>query len=284
MDISPGVDAPRAGDPITAAWAANLSAAVNSSANPADRVGAVATPYGYAAPVPGIPMGGTFQRPRAFDCVVYRPTGETTDYLYCYLPPCGETWHSYVFVNQNPCDASANQTIGTSANPWVRLGAVNTANDYYFLVLAFEDIAGALPTDYQFKWRLDLQRSPTGDMYPSWASLRAPLIVISCALKQSSPPQLGGGLNQLWRGFVSIGGSGWNLGGTEINAWGKAIGNGSQTKVVDLDNRWLVGAWKMQGSLDVGANTSTFYYNGAAYAPRLITDGGGNSITVLAKV
>ena len=43
-----------------------------------------------------------------------------------------------------------------------------------------------------------------------------------------------------------MGGSAWSLGGTEISAWGKAVGNSQKSKVLDLDNRQLAGGtWEV---------------------------------------
>ena len=283
MVISPSVPSPRAGDPITAAWAANLADVINSCANPADRVGDAATPFGKATLPPGLPMLGDFVRPMPFDCVAWRAIGALVDHLYCYLPPYGETWRSYVFINQQPCDRSSSQQLGTAANPWVDLGEI-LESSVYTLVLAFEDIPGALPNEYQFKWRLSLTAGGSGDMYPTWASVRAPLVYIAWKGDRHSPATMTDGICQYHRGFVGVGGSAWNLGGYEETAWGKAIGNSSKAKVLDLDNRQLVGGWESTGDFTVANGTAKFFYGGNQYHPVNITDGNGNTYTVLAKV
>ena len=76
MVISPAVQPPKVGDPITAKWASDLAAAVNSCANPADRVGDVSTPYGKASPAPELPMLGAPHGPiLPFECRILRESG-----------------------------------------------------------------------------------------------------------------------------------------------------------------------------------------------------------------
>lgn len=255
MVISPAVPAPKVGDPITAKWASDLSAAVNSCANPADRVGEVATPYGKAAQAPGLSMLGEFTAPMFFDCRVARVSG--VDKIYCYLPQLNGIWTSPVFLNQNPVEPSTAQTMGTAQNPWVEVDDVSSQTSTVFL--AFEDISGASESTWHFRWRVGFVISDAGDYYPGWASLRAPLVPIAKVFGTNDIPS-GSTLpavRQLWRGSICIGGASWSLGGTEISAWGKAVGNSQKAKVLDLDNRQLAGgSWEVvSGNLIFNNNT-----------------------------
>lgn len=131
MEISPAVQSPRAGDPITAAWAADLAAAVNSAANPADRVGAVSSPFGKASPAPGLPILGTAKMPMPFDCAIFRAAGESEDSLYIWLPDGGA---EYVVFDGKPLGPAQGQSIGDADTAWVEVGAVtNAATRYVYL-------------------------------------------------------------------------------------------------------------------------------------------------------
>lgn len=277
MEISPAVQPPKVGDPITAKWASDLAAAVNSCANPAERTGEVATPYGKAAQAPGLSMLGDFRAPMPFDARVYNDAG--TDKVAVYLPGAA-LWQSYVYIDQNCADPSSSQTLGTATNPWVDYGALpGGGGTRGVLLLAFEDIPGAAETDFHFKWRLVLVDTAwDGDLYTKvpWASQRAPLLVVASISLGNRPNSPIPGVRQYVRGAVNVGGSAWSLGGTEISAWGRAIGNNSKSKVIDLDARQLAGGtWEAtSGNMKFGSRT---------LAPVTITDGNGVSYTVLGK-
>lgn len=134
MVISPAVQPPKSGDPITAKWASDLSAAVNSCANPADRVGEVSTPYGKASPAPGRPMLGAAARtPQPFDCILYRAEGDTEDDIYMWLPDLGAY---YVVWQSRPLPAAAGQSLGTASNGWVKVCDVTLhAAGYIYLTV-----------------------------------------------------------------------------------------------------------------------------------------------------
>lgn len=273
MEISPAVQPPKVGDPITAKWAADLSAAVNSCANQAERTGEAATPYGKAAPAPGLSMLGEFRAPMPFDARVYNDAG--TDKIVVYLPGAA-AWSSYVYIDQNCADPSSSQTTGG----WVDYGALpGGGGTSGALLLAFEDIPGAAETDFHFKWRLALV-DPGGwdsDLYTKipWASPRAPLLVVASISLRTAPGSVDGGVRQYVRGAVNMGGSAWSLGGTYYTAWGKSVGNSSKEKVLDLDNRQLAGGtWEAAyGNMKFGSYT---------LAPVSVTIN-GVSYTVLGK-
>lgn len=134
MEISPAVPAPRAGDPITAKWAADLAAAVNSAANPAARVGEVSTPFGKASPAPGLPMLGASRMPMPFDCAIFRPEGESEDSIYIWLPDGGAEYVSY---NCKPVGPADGQDIGDSDSAWIEIGSV-TNDEAHYIYLKFQ--------------------------------------------------------------------------------------------------------------------------------------------------
>ena len=158
MEISPAVQPPKVGDPITAKWASDLAAAVNSCANPADRVGEVSTPYGKASPAPGLPMLGEWNDRMPFDCQLFQPSGGGDLVLYCYLPAPG----AFVFVDGEAVRYKSQ--VGTNTNPWVNIGTVTRATTTR-LGLAFRD-DGAAAVGGRFKWELFLQTT-SGVLYPS---------------------------------------------------------------------------------------------------------------------
>lgn len=273
MEISPAVPAPKSGDPITAKWAADLSAAVNSCANPAERTGETATPYGKATQAPGLPMLGDFRAPMPFDCAVVRPAGASADSVYCYLPPA-QNWRNYVYTDSNPCDPSPSQTVGTNTNPWVEVGQIVDGATSYVLLLAFEDITPTpSPADgAAFTWRLNFSDGPTWTIVPNWASWKAPPVIIATFYRSTGIEQSTFAIpliTQYVRGGVNVGGTCWTLGGGELSAYGKAIGNSSKTKVIDLDSRALSGGtWNLGGNIVVNGTTfsqHTVNINGTNY-------------------
>jgi hypothetical protein len=165
MEISPAVPAPRAGDPITAKWAADLAAAVNSCANPSDRVGEVSTPFGKASPAPGLPMLGTATMPQPFDVALYRAPGASADKLYIWLPDLSA---DYVLYAGQPIPAAPGQTIGGSSTAWVEIGTVaNGAAHYIYLVPHLDtndEVDGWEITDAAAAW--DPSGGGTGDELP----------------------------------------------------------------------------------------------------------------------
>lgn len=141
MEISPAVPAPRAGDPITAKWAADLAAAVNSAANPADSVGAVSSPFGKASPAPGMPMLGTAKMPMPFDCAIFRPEGESSDSIFIWLPDGGA---EYVTYNCKPIGPAEGQDVGDSDTAWVEIGTVTNDEAHYVYLKFHTDSDGSV--------------------------------------------------------------------------------------------------------------------------------------------
>lgn len=133
MVISPAVQTPKPGDPITAKWAADLAAAVNSCANPAEREGEISTPYGKASLAPGMPMLGTAKMPMPFDCAIFRPDGESADSIFIWLPDGGA---EYVTYNCKPIGPAQGQDVGDSDTAWVEIGTV-TNDEAHYVYLKF---------------------------------------------------------------------------------------------------------------------------------------------------
>ena len=132
MDISPAIPTPRAGDPITAAWAAQIADAINSSANPPERDGAILSPFGRAELTPLAKTGGTAKMPMPFDCVVMRPQGASSDKLYIWLPDIASG--EYVVFDGKPLGPAQGQSIGDSDSAWVEVGSVtNAATRFVYL-------------------------------------------------------------------------------------------------------------------------------------------------------
>lgn len=161
--------------------------------------------------------------------------------VLCYLPPeiGGGFYLQGVNVNGIGCSPNSQQSIGTSSNPWVDVGAVPTSEDVG-LVLGFVADESAMA---HFTWRMELMT--TGYMEPSWASLKAPLALIGLIVTTPDPV-----LVQLHRGSYDVG-LGWLPGRDEVDCYGKAIGNSSQTRVIDLDRRWFEGGgWEFRNGLE----------------------------------
>jgi len=132
MDISPAVQSPKAGDPITAAWAAQIADAINSSANPPERDGSVLSPFGRAELPPLAKTGGTAKMPMPFDCIIVRPQGASADKLYIWLPDVASG--EYVVFDGKPLGPAQGQNIGDADTAWVEVGAVtNAATRFVYL-------------------------------------------------------------------------------------------------------------------------------------------------------
>lgn len=294
MEISPAVQPPKVGDPITAKWAADLAAAVNSCANPADRVGEVSTPFGKASHVPGLPMLGEGGIPAPFECRLFIPAGESATHLFCYIPPNGTgggARSSPVWVNG--WYAAPESGVGSG---WVDFGAISTATRYW-LVLALKQYTspdGQYSLGVYYKFALELQSGSgaTTPDYPAWAYENAPLVIVASVYI----PNGGGaantqttGLRQYVRGALNLSAA-WEPMGDYRRNCAFTIGDANGALAINLDHsnayRELVGDWMADGVFNIG-NAGEFKYKGATYAPKTIsyTDGNGDpqSVTVLAQ-
>lgn len=132
MDISPAVQSPKSGDPITAAWAAQIADAINSSANPPERDGSVLSPFGRAELPPLAKTGGTAKMKMPFDCIIVRPQGASADKLYIWLPDVASG--EYVVFDGKPLGPAQGQSIGDADTAWVEVGSVtNAATRFVYL-------------------------------------------------------------------------------------------------------------------------------------------------------
>jgi len=168
MVISPAVPAPKPGDPITAKWASDLAAAVNSCANPADRVGEVSTPFGKASPAPGLPMLGAAARmPQPFDVALFRDEGESADTLYIWLPDLGA---DYVVYKGKPLPAAPGQTIGDANTAWVEIGSIASGAAHYIYLVPHKSSGGTIDgweiADTATAWSPSGGGTGTGDEPP----------------------------------------------------------------------------------------------------------------------
>lgn len=89
----------------------------------------------------------------------------------------------------------------------------------------------------------------------------------------------------------------WKQGGNHGTNYGATIGDVNGQAVIYLTNKILRGDWKVDGKYqimnnllyitvgaDMGMNTAYFQLDNAYYGPKVITDGNGDSVTVLAKL
>lgn len=284
MEISPAVPAPKSGDPITAKWASDLAAAVNSAANPADSVGEVSTPYGKASPAPGLPMLGEASQLRLFECrVVYNSSTDEYD-VYCCVPHVGDLDNYRVSAYGINVLKSSAQAQGSSSNPWVLVGSVEI-RQYWWLALCLEPPTNT-DNDPAYRWRLAFQTyesyqggepSTPPPALPTWAWDQSPYLPI--AYGQPGTLNAPGGFIQLHTGIV--------LFGTPALP---AFATASELRLRGIGDRLgnAVAWWQDSGAapktyvrnLDIGASTA--YYNGQAIDLKTITDGDGNQVAVLA--
>lgn len=137
--MSPLPSPPAPGEPLRASWARQLLDAIRSlriTAGP----GLVShqTPAGTTiALAKAIQPAAKPSRPRPFACRIGKDTAEGAEdgamALFCYLPP--ETAQAVRFRGEI---VMAKQNLGTTGEPWVRLGAAGEFAELY-LVISFEE-------------------------------------------------------------------------------------------------------------------------------------------------
>jgi len=274
MEISPAVDAPRSGDPITAAWAANLATAVNSSANPADEVGSVSTPFGKTSPQSGAKMLGDAERVFPFDCKLVDDSG--TQHLYCFIPAAYKSKVVSVFGKfASPWDGS----IGG----WVDMGAI-TENRETWLVLYLPQPATIQGIYTNFDWKLALLQT-SSPQRPGDAWAETPLIPIAIVYTEWY------GLVQLRHGAMQIGMPTWIPYGDKTTNFCGAIGDEAGNEMFAFASNQISAnaaltnfpnAVEFRDDVKL-TNAATLYVNGSVYAPSQIKDGDGNLVTVLKK-
>ena len=271
MVISPAVPAPKSGDPITAKWASDLSASVNSCANPADRAGEVSTPFGKASPAPGLHMLGDPSPLRLFECrVVYDATRNEYS-VYCCVPSMPQEIVNYiVLVYDTTAIPSSSQPLGT---PWVPVGSVS-ANEKWWLALCLEP---PTDTDYvpAYRWRLAFITSSFPAL-PAWAWEQSPFLPI--AFGQPGWVESPGGFIQLHTGVAMFGTPAISAFSTAAKLPLRGIGDRLGNPVAWWQDSGAVPKTYVR-NLDIGAQAA--FFNGAQIDSQTITDGHGNQVTVL---
>jgi hypothetical protein len=280
MEISPAVQPPKVGDPITAKWAADLAAAVNSAANPAEESGSVSSPFGKASPVAGVPMLGAWQKWMPFDCQLFQPSGGGDLALYCYLPAPG----AFVFVDG--LAVRYKSQVGTNTNPWVSIGTVARATTTR-LGLAFRD-DGANASGGRFKWELFLQTT-SGALYPSGftPAVAMPIVPIATMTIPADPAvgvtaqvDISGktGLVQFQRGALNLSRQWVRFDTTYQESWRLKSFDGAAdiAKSQEGVDPELLGTW---GADTIDAQTlkaQTLTVGGTTYSQQTVNIGGTN--------
>lgn len=193
MDISPAISAPAKGDPITAAWAAQVAAAVDSSATALKGDESVQTPFGTAEPPRVPPALGAQKYPQPFDAVIYNDSG--TDKVAMFLPSGSP---SYVWMGDSALSAAPGQSTGTASTAWVDVESVQNSARYIYLAVHAD--SNGDPDG----WKL----YPTGtpDTPPSWAVEGAPLVLLAVYDTSAAhfAPSGKVGLNQYRHGSINL--------------------------------------------------------------------------------
>ena len=280
MEISPAVPAPKPGDPITAKWASDLSAAVNSAANPADSVGAVSSPFGKASPAPGMPMLGNYAAPMLFDCRLGDVSG--TDHVYCFIPHIDQ--YAYANLFGDWIRPASDQARGTSTNPWVDLGAVT--GDSWIVLYFTAPTETPYPTSETntYRWRVALvakSSPPAVSNLPSDAWEETPLVLLARYEFDQYVYAKVPVLFQLRHGFIECGTPCWVQYGTATRNRATSIGGGDGFAGLSFHASGEVHA---EGDFYVNVNNAKFYYGAVEFAPATIKDGDGNNVSVLKAV
>ena len=201
MEPSPKVPTPRAGDAMTAEWAALVADAANAVPLSQSRPGSVSTPYGSAEPPSVVPMLGAFAMPLPFDCRIVRNAGESADTLYIWLPNNGA---DLVLWGGAPLPPAAGQSTGTASTGWVSVGTVTNGSARY-VYLALHLGANGVPDG----WKIE----DTGTAWDGSFPPKVAVAVYNIAADQDPPPAPGTdngiasgkiGLVQCHRGVVAL--------------------------------------------------------------------------------
>ena len=184
---------PAKGDPITAAWAASLVAAVNGAHGADEEPDSLRTPDGLVSPPPCAEMmEAPPALPLPFDCrVQFEQYGSNSSVfrLYVCLPAvtewatdAGDGWRneSYVCADGRaiaPWSGTGAQPLGTTDNAWVDYGTITRGTEYRLMLCALAVGSGGIapsgalttPDDVTRYWRLVLLQNP---FYPIGVSAR----------------------------------------------------------------------------------------------------------------
>ena len=281
MTISPEVETPRAGDPITAAWAAGLAAAVNSSANQAERADGLASPFGKAELPPSSPMLGAPHGPiLPFECRILRESGASADSLWMAFPDYGSGGRAWVFLDGYAVTHASADGIAIAS--WTKIADNLTDGTRYRVALAFAD-TGSSGSGYRWRWGVFVQSGSGALSWPAWADQTMPrvlLVDLQTAGNGTAAANVFKGLAQLHvgelhltRSWIEYGGGAYAAGAYLVNRNGDRILNLSTLQLsADADgNEWGADVF----------NATVLKVGGDTYAPTAITytDGGGNTQT-----
>lgn len=270
MEISPEVQSPKSGDPITAKWASDLAAAVNSCANPAERTGETATPYGKASLSPGLPMLGTYAPVMPFDVrLVYDPADDEYD-VYCALFPGRSSVVVYGYETRR-----RGGTTGTKSNPWTKVGSVDASERWLILSLTPPTRTDGTLHWSNYEWDLDFISTFDPINRPAWAWGQSPMIPIARIDVGNIP----GGFAQMHRGAVVIGNPAVAPYALGQNFRLNGIGNAAGGTVAWWEDSGLNRTFITNPDLGYG---TTYWGNTQKVVAEAITDGNGNTHTVLA--
>lgn len=193
MDISPAISTPAKGDPITAAWAAQVAAAVNSAATALTGDESVQTPFGTAEPPRVHPALGAQKYPQPFDAIIYNDSG--TDKVAMFLPSGSP---SYVWMGDSALSAAPGQNTGNANTAWVDVESVQNSARYIYLAVHAD--ANGDPDGWK------LYPTGTADSPPSWAVEGAPMVLLAVYDTSAAhfAPSGKVGLNQYRHGAINI--------------------------------------------------------------------------------
>lgn len=229
-------------------------------------------------------MLGTASPLRLFECrVVYNSSTDKYD-VYCCIPNIGNLNNYRVFVYDTNALRSSVQAQGTASNPWVNVGSVEE-NKYWWLALCLEPPTN---TDYvpAYRWRLAFQTfasyqggepAAPPPTLPTWAWEQSPYLPIAYGQPGASALKPGGFI-QLHTGIVIFGTPAMAAFATAQKLPLRGIGDINGNAVVHWQNSGATPKTYVR-NLDIGVSTA--YFNGQAINTQSITDGDGNSVTVL---
>lgn len=283
MDASPTLDSPRAGDPITADWAARVADAANAVPHTPQEPGAFASPFGSVPRQAPQTMLGPADRSMPFDVRLVWDAGTSKTHAYIFLPsltsPAGA---AYVFTD---C-AQVPMMLGVStSNGWLDLGEV-PAGSKRFVTFGFTAAgAGTAPGQFRHAWGVEMSANATA---PSFANAAFPWLVVAMVYVPTganTDPETYG-VFQFHRGaiFVPHRWVRWNNypASSPNFAFRDDVGNAMFSTSLSGGSYTLSGSWNFAADVDFGPGRLLF--SGEAYAPQTITDGNGNSVEVLARV
>jgi hypothetical protein len=292
MDASPTLDAPRAGDPITADWAARVADAANAVPHTPQEPGAFASPFGSVPRPVAQPMLGDGDRPLPFDVRVWNGNSDHVDKAYIYLPDMGGgVRQDYVVCDQRSIRFSNEDSMSGPNNGWFCMGAVS-AGTAYRIGLAFTPQRGT----QTHNWSVFIKSGSWG--LPSWGDASMPLVEIArveiaASWSPTTPYDEQHGVIQFHRGGIVLARQWvrWSLDAAYPNlVFCDAAGNEMFTVADGSKNGYtLSGNWRVNGTISftsdggVDFGSGDLKFGSEVYEPQTINIGGTN-YKILAKV